>query len=721
MIVEIRFGYDLFILYMFIFLYIFILCEVHPVVITEELPALSCHFGVSSSDHSQAEIFFLCLSVSVHKGLGVDLMSNFPPARSTFPSAQFRQQTMASSRAADWIGPDDSASATGSAVSWSVVQEAGAQPARIQYPAPKPPPKGFEKKVIPESAPAGQEEVESEPDMPPHDGWDADLPKTAPPQAAPAVQAAKQLLGSAQKQAAKIASQNAKARKKGHRGIRWGQMPAANAQNFQLPPYVQQLGAKEHERSVLVIDSRDKRIQSPYQGWLLDEILLNAQSGINVLSDRQLVRSPNTGYHFNLFYVRTLDGFKFVLVGSMTSYGTVPCAKWDYPTGQVLSHPAFQPFRWPMMTDDGSTWVDVKVKVEGELLLHLELRGYRSDQDMTVQLNYINDSVIPRLDEMLFIPSVAVTVFQGWRVIATSFEVGGRLYACSDGGTVVALDFPLCHFEMRVTAISSSDSIGMDADRLEFRFRSSGDKVDVSCSQVVVPSTWLVVSRVSGPTLVKNAHWCRDHHARIEGPDQTMQLSQLAGIHAHWTASIEAGSVEETGPRVGAVAVESHASNLHFTCESPLFKAEKAIVPREALAIQAHNVELEQKTVVLPPVTGGPSVVPASSVSGSLRALAGPMAPSLTVAPNVPSEVALTAPGEAPTATNLQGGAVHVHRRPLEARQGEQMSAAAVTPQFFLDRVSQATSGYVAGSSTVQPGQPVSYGPPPVVEEVTDC
>ena len=97
------------------------------------------------------------------------------------------------------------------------------------------------------------------------------------------------------------------------------------------------------------------------------------------------------------------------------------------------------------------------------------------------------------------------------------------------------------------------------------------------------------------------------------------------------------------------------------------------------------------------------------------------MAPSLTVAPNVPSEVALTAPGEAPTATNLQGGAVHVHRRPLEARQGEQMSAAAVTPQFFLDRVSQATSGYVAGSNTAQPGQPVSYGPPPVVEEVTDC
>jgi hypothetical protein len=122
---------------------------------------------------------------------------------------------------------------------------------------------------------------------------------------------------------------------------------------------------------VLVIDSRDRRIQSPYQGWLLDEILLNAQSGVNVLVDRQLVRSPNKGYHLNLFYVRTMDGFKFILVGSMTSYGTVPAARWDADsTGKIMAHPAFQPFRWPMMTDESATWVDVKVKVEGGLLLY---------------------------------------------------------------------------------------------------------------------------------------------------------------------------------------------------------------------------------------------------------------------------------------------------------------------------------------------------------------
>ena len=91
---------------------------------------------------------------------------------------------------------------------------------------------------------------------------------------------------------------------------------------------------------MLILDSRDMRITSPFQGWLLDEILLNAQSGVNILSDRQLLRSPNNGYHMNLFYVCAMDGYKFILVGSMTSYGTVPCGRWDSATGSVLNHAA---------------------------------------------------------------------------------------------------------------------------------------------------------------------------------------------------------------------------------------------------------------------------------------------------------------------------------------------------------------------------------------------
>ena len=236
------------------------------------------------------------------------------------------------------------------------------------------------------------------------------------------------------------------------------------------------------------------------------------------------------------------------------------------------------------MRDDSSTWIDVKLKVEGALLLHLELRGYRS---ATVQLNYVNDALVMGLEEVLFIPSCTVTVFQGWRVCAVSFEVGGQIYACSEGGQVVALDFPLCHFEVRLTAVSSSDSFGHYADRLEFRFSSAQDRLDVGCSTTAVPASWMVVSRVSGPTLVKNARWCRENYARVEGPDQTMQMVQLAGIHArHWTSGVTASSIDECGARIGAVEVGSHPDNLHLTCESPLLKMEKKIVPKEALALQ---------------------------------------------------------------------------------------------------------------------------------------
>ena len=503
--------------------------------------------------------------------------SRFPPA---YPSPLARQKAMATARAQESLKPEDSMSSAGSVAgstaSWSILGEGqgggSAQPHRSEQSNDQ---KGA---TIPEHDPWQEPDEE---DVPPNDpqvkaadnapasGWSASG-------TAPATQAAKKVLDSKQKQSTKLAQQKARAKQRGHKGVRWTPMSvggAQNAQNFQLPPFVQQLGSGEEERSVLIVDSRDCRLQSPFQGWLLDEILVNAQSGINVLVDRQLVRAPNVGYHMNLFYMRTHDGYKFILVGSMTSYGSVPCANWDADTGSVLSHAAFQPFRWPMMTNDSSIWVDVKVKVEGNLLLHLELRGYRSDQDMTVQLNYLNDALVMSLKEVLFVPACVVTIFTGWRVVATSFEVGGRIYACSNGGKVVALDFPLCHFEVRMTGMSSQDSIVMDADRLEFRFRSASDKVDVACSQVTVPSTWLVLSRVSGPTLIQNARWCRERQARVEGPDQTMQMSQLAGIHAHWTAATEATGIEDTGPRIGAVAVESHPSNVHLTCEAPLLKA----------------------------------------------------------------------------------------------------------------------------------------------------
>ena len=72
------------------------------------------------------------------------------------------------------------------------------------------------------------------------------------------------------------------------------------------------------------MDTRDNRIQSPFQGWLIDEVLTNALSHVNIKSDKSLVRSPSSGFHFRLFMVRTLDAVKVTICGSATCYSSVP-------------------------------------------------------------------------------------------------------------------------------------------------------------------------------------------------------------------------------------------------------------------------------------------------------------------------------------------------------------------------------------------------------------
>ena len=62
----------------------------------------------------------------------------------------------------------------------------------------------------------------------------------------------------------------------------------------------------------------------------------------------------------------------------------------------------------------------------------------------------------------------------------------------------------------------------------------------------------------------------------------------------------------QAGPRIGAIAVESHPENLHFTCESPLYKAGRRMVEIEALALNLRNKQVE--ATVVPPILDAASV-----------------------------------------------------------------------------------------------------------------
>ena len=128
---------------------------------------------------------------------------------------------------------------------------------------------------------------------------------------------------------------------------------------------------------------------------------------------------------------------------------------------------------------------------------------------------------------------MTIAVFIGWRVSVFSFECGGRTYSIGPRGTVVTGDSARSRFELRVCSRSSEDAVGNDADRLEFRYRDSNNRIDIKCSRTSVPGTWLTVSHISGPTLVQTIRSVRENRARVEGPEQT-QFAQLAAVHEGW-------------------------------------------------------------------------------------------------------------------------------------------------------------------------------------------
>ena len=92
--------------------------------------------------------------------------------------------------------------------------------------------------------------------------------------------------------------------------------------------------ADPNRNSLLVVDNRDERLISPFQKWLVDEIMSNAASSIDVLPDQ--VMPPNSGHHCSLFANYTLNGIEAVLVFSMSSKIGVPCAQWDSYASRAL-------------------------------------------------------------------------------------------------------------------------------------------------------------------------------------------------------------------------------------------------------------------------------------------------------------------------------------------------------------------------------------------------
>eukprot|EP00439_Symbiodinium_sp_Y106_P045625 s3342_g5.t2 len=335
-----------------------------------------------------------------------------------------------------------------------------------------------------------------------------------------------------------------------------GQFPQAahNPYDVRLPHFLESIAECEDDKrktSIIMVDTRDERIVSPFQAWLawlVREIMTNSSSSVNVLTERDQTGSP--------------------------------CGGWDDKTARALSHVAFQPFTWPVLRDTSPSYTDVKVYNGNEILFHWIFRGYRADTDLSVQQQFADEFFIRGVRQSRARLSVVVAAFSGWRVSVFSFELEGLGVLVRATALALALS--------RVTDRSSDDAVGNDADRVEFRYRDANNRIDLKCARTSVPATWLTVSHISGPTLIQTISRCRDQQARVEGPEQTEQFARLAAAHKGWWHDAATLDPAKVGVLVTFVA-GLDAGNFHVQAESKLFVREPEIVATRALAEMSHD------------------------------------------------------------------------------------------------------------------------------------
>ena len=143
------------------------------------------------------------------------------------------------------------------------------------------PPQGQD--PVPKSAPASSSETMADQQA----AAPAMAPQPTVSKAAPATQAAQNLLAGTNPQygSRKLQKQAARAAREGARGLRFGQLGGLHNALRQCAPSLPQPGRIWRRREVGAGGGHEgsKDLES-FQGWLLDEILINAQAGVNVLS-----------------------------------------------------------------------------------------------------------------------------------------------------------------------------------------------------------------------------------------------------------------------------------------------------------------------------------------------------------------------------------------------------------------------------------------------------
>ena len=395
-------------------------------------------------------------------------------------------------------------------------------------------------------------------------------------------------------------------------------MPGHDPRHRALPSFLTRLG-DPGDPTMFTLDRRDGRIVSPFQQEFPFAIEVNAEAGVNRITEHQQALSPNAGVYLQVYYVITTNTHKLNMAISFDVPEGVQCGKWDDSSGRVLSHAAFQPFDWPSMVDGSPPYVDLKVKFRGSLLLHVIMKSFRSKTDLTIQKQWIDEALLAVISEdQLKEVQVQHTIFQGYDVCSHTFEAGRRVYALSTNGTIVALSEPRTRIEIRKIAWGSPDLHGNEPDRLEYKFLDVSNNLTVACNRLAVPPSWIVLSNISGPACATIIQEARNSGAVAQAPDQHMQFGQLAAVHQAWfpDSTLDPGAAPQIPEFHKCRVAGDPVHSKHVIIGASVRFHGRSVVAGDALAIGAHDPQVEANAIVLPPAPGFGSVVLAAPALG---------------------------------------------------------------------------------------------------------
>ncbi|CAE8694535.1 unnamed protein product, partial [Polarella glacialis] len=167
-------------------------------------------------------------------------------------------------------------------------------------------------------------------------------------------------------------------------------------------------------------------------------------------------------------------------------------ATWGDDIRALLASENFKPMEVPAMSLRAGTTVDLKIRYNKAFLVHLVLKAYQGEKNMSEEVYRIDEDLFEALnaesprDDTKW--DFTLVVYKGLTICAYSFTLNGPMYALGPMGKCYKLGYPSIHFEFRRVLVADPESMGIDARRFSFQLRDHTNRLELKGMRTSCPS-----------------------------------------------------------------------------------------------------------------------------------------------------------------------------------------------------------------------------------------